>query len=558
MSEHTPTHHEKTNRPANRRRRSGFTLRQRQFQSTQAEKFGALDQTAANEDEISYTDYLAQRPAKGIYRQPEVFVQYVKKTGQSDSKSAQTDIGRYIYSQPGEKGDQDYANHSRYQKQVGPLGRKADDAYYDSISEIIDEGIAEDLSLYDDFSQERLIFAAAEKMLLGDRAGYDDMRALYEVPILNEVTEPGTNVPIQKYDDDMAHFDREVKTLVARFIASDPEQYPKWAYSDDLMPAKPTKQEILALETAPDETIDEQPAHMHPLVDNDHSSESDQSSKPDRPIVTEKATVRQDLPLTQQEVLYAFYQGRQVTLQKKFRTKDGIEKYQILTQDGETKRINTANVQIGPDYRPTAPERDTNTQTTAKEKASLLYWGNKLANFRHNAADWAINRRTDGLDEQQAERQRARNRRVIIALGAGAALLGLGVAIGYGVGHSIGEHAEHARDVAQDPTLFTPTDTSAAHEHVRSISDAVSQPAGSETVASPPAPDVNFTISHGEGGYALFQSEGLSSAQWNQHAEQLLQQYPADFYRMPGGGVGLSHQGLLSQGAQDFIRSLKN
>jgi hypothetical protein len=68
--------------------------------------------------------------------------------------------------------------------------------------------------------------------------------------------------------------------------------------------------------------------------------------------------------------------------------------------------------------------------------------------------------------------------------------------------------------------------------------------------------DPDFYVDSGEGGIGLFENMGLSEEDWYSVHQELLQNFPDDFYSMDGGAnVGLSHSGQLSIEAQQFIKT---
>jgi hypothetical protein len=75
--------------------------------------------------------------------------------------------------------------------------------------------------------------------------------------------------------------------------------------------------------------------------------------------------------------------------------------------------------------------------------------------------------------------------------------------------------------------------------------------------ALPPAPDASFNVGSGEGGLQLLQNLGIDPGKWSANAERLLQAHPEDFYRMDGGGIGISHSGWLSAATQADLNALK-
>lgn len=68
-------------------------------------------------------------------------------------------------------------------------------------------------------------------------------------------------------------------------------------------------------------------------------------------------------------------------------------------------------------------------------------------------------------------------------------------------------------------------------------------------------PDPHFFVGDGEGGIQLFESLGLDESNWYQVHQELLQNFPNDFYSMGEGQVGLAHPGQLSIEAQEFIKA---
>jgi len=77
-----------------------------------------------------------------------------------------------------------------------------------------------------------------------------------------------------------------------------------------------------------------------------------------------------------------------------------------------------------------------------------------------------------------------------------------------------------------------------------------SGPVGPEAIVADP----DFIIEDGEGGIHFFQDLGLTEADWYSVDQELLTNFPDDFYPMPGGQVGLAHPGQLSLEAQEFIK----
>jgi hypothetical protein len=85
-------------------------------------------------------------------------------------------------------------------------------------------------------------------------------------------------------------------------------------------------------------------------------------------------------------------------------------------------------------------------------------------------------------------------------------------------------------------------------------------PLRAPTETLPFTPNVNptYNIASGEGGLELFGKLNLDSNTWYAHQEELLHNFPNDFYQNPGQAVRIAHSGWLSPEAQKYIESLKN
>lgn len=64
-----------------------------------------------------------------------------------------------------------------------------------------------------------------------------------------------------------------------------------------------------------------------------------------------------------------------------------------------------------------------------------------------------------------------------------------------------------------------------------------------------------MNIHAGEGGHELAHNLGKTNEWWNNHASTLAKNFPSDFYRVRGGGVGIAHVGSLSEAAQRYLIS---
>jgi len=240
----------------------------------------------------------------------------------------------------------------------------------------------------------------------------------------------------------------------------------------------------------------------------------------------------------------------------------------------------------------TDPETKTN-----KEKAQALwekaksglksgftkdFWASKWAWAGMKAGEAAalvgraqsamINYRTEGMNEEEAEVQRKKNRRnsmigvAALALGVGALSMGLGM----NALHETGVEAagpdiipdtgltDQLR-VNQDLPLNTPElPTSATPDSNLADLFRVDQtPQVNTPELVTPVVDTNpvIDIQRGEGGYALFDRLGLTADQWRDNRDQLLTF--TDDFNVVDGGVRIKHAGPLTPGAQAFINGLK-
>lgn len=161
------------------------------------------------------------------------------------------------------------------------------------------------------------------------------------------------------------------------------------------------------------------------------------------------------------------------------------------------------------------------------------------------------------------EKKRKRNRVVFMAGGAALAVAAI-AAPAFGIGFSAGGGGQHAAEALGQGGGGTGHVGSSVGEGLSSHDQAVVDALRPHEVANnvaPPAPEFNvndpgFTVSSGEGGYALFHNLNLPDSVWDTNQATLLQRFPDNFYPMGNGAVGINNR-PLSDAAKEFINTLR-
>lgn len=196
-----------------------------------------------------------------------------------------------------------------------------------------------------------------------------------------------------------------------------------------------------------------------------------------------------------------------------------------------------------------------NKKDGLREKLGVSYWAAKWQAYeteksvKDRVLDIGVE---DSMSEEEKEKKRRRNRTVaivgasVLAVGAVTAAIGLGVHV--------------ANNIVDNETA------QAAHEtvgvrHMASfpveVGDAAASADAAPTTPEIPIPPEAFTVPSGGGGEQLLSSLQIDPSKWYGIENTLLDQFPDDFYRMADGHVGIARPGILPQGAQDIISSLR-
>lgn len=206
-----------------------------------------------------------------------------------------------------------------------------------------------------------------------------------------------------------------------------------------------------------------------------------------------------------------------------------------------------------------------------KEKVKLLfrkeYWGERFTNASlkvGEASTWALNLGVNEEDDDQ-EKDRKRNRNRVLFIAGGAAVAVASIAGAYGIGYAIGGGGSHG---AATEALTSGNGSGrgvgeALSAHDRAIADSLTPTRGSDIpVASPvPTPEasipVGYDVPNGEGGEQLFNTIGIDPQKWYANQESFLRNFPDQFYRMPGGDVGIAQPGTLPLEVRNAMEALK-
>lgn len=282
------------------------------------------------------------------------------------------------------------------------------------------------------------------------------------------------------------------------------------------------------------------------------------------------------------------YNGAQVTVTGMEETAGGTKVYDITLEDGTTRKAVAADLEFSRDY--TAPEAEKGNvverikEWFSKERKSIQQYGGmawfsaKFDRIKRGLNDRTLNYGVeDSMSAEQKDKLRRRNR--VIAIAAGAALAGAAIfAISQGLSHGsdvsatdlptdLGSGTGGAAGTELGSEAAAVGTGTSGVENLPLLSD-VPDTSGVETAPPPdtssgietvptPLPGEFFNVPSGQGGEALFTNLGIDPSKWYANEDTLLAQFPDDFYRMGDGHVGIAHSGWLSQGAQDFINTLR-
>jgi len=483
------------------------------------ELFGKYDEgVTPAEGELTYQDYLDQRPAQGVIRDGEGF------------RDAQSGA---------------FAKKELYEAQQGTI-----QDHYDQVGGLVNTGEYQPPN-YDDMGVVQLAKEASKARALGDRAGEEDVRAAVEHHLTMDAMKDDSESPEQaqaRYEAELARYDSLVErfenlrnattpaeTFTAPVVDAAEEQPEEPAYevveTDPTLPTNIPGNEFVML-GSPDV---EDAAHVPVEATPSEETPADSNGEGESDVAT--IAEGKELVVVENEVVDEadLAKGKEVTIF------DGE-----VTEPSRVERVKSWFKRERKSYQ---------------EYGGMAYWGerwNRAAKgLRDHTLDYGVTEETSNEDREQ---KRKRNRVVILAgvaaLGVVAATaISLGIHDGSGVeATTSGAGLDQVPSVAEVPAVDT-TPLSPVEVLPLEVGDGA---LGAESIPHlPELPVESFNISAGQGGEALFTNLGIDPSKWYANENTLLSQFPTEFYRLSDGHVGIANSGMLSQGAQDYIATLK-
>lgn len=412
-----------------------------------------------------------------------------------------------------------FASPDDYSAQNGSTNEQPLD-YYDKVNGVTEniEYIAPD---YENMNVPQLALATAKAEMIGDKAEVDDIKAIVEHLLMEAATHPDSDMTDKDYNDEIARFNHLVELAKAKVLNK-------------------TDGESVAAEATPAEP---------------ETAEAGSDTKE-----AEKATVPEHKQGDKAEL-----NGANVVIESTFLGSNGKIAYEVTKPDGTTELVYADKL--------TFPAEKTEEES-ATERLKL-FW-KKSSNFikekltlGYMSAKWAvedsiINRGVDPLTTSFEDVEKIRNRNRIYLVAGTAAVIVAAIILKETnpLGHLFG-----GGDLAGSVPGSGSSGSETLSAHDQNVFDSMHPDTNGVETATPVdqqlpvvdvAPDPAYTIPSGEGGLELFQKLNIDTSKWGANAESFLNRFPQDFYRMNSGGIGISHQGILSQGAQDAINALRN
>ena len=520
-------------------------VEKKRFEVKQNEAFGKYDEFIGplNRSDDSHHSYHEKRPSVGIVRDGSVFRQAeagVSQFASTEDYEAQRGGTFTEADRVGDNGEL-IAGNTVLQDDETSAAR-----YYDSL---IGGDVANEVAPEADYASmniHQLAIEAANATQIGDKAEVEDIRSVLEHRLLDEVTRPGTEMTEDDYHAEMERF----YTLMQHAVEN------REAKAEG--PGSKNESQAAAADVAEANAADN-PADPNAVGETTEAggaalaaeAESQEGEHPEHAFGAEVTL-----------------NGEHVIVVDLLTRSDGTFAYEVARDDGSRVLAYAGDLELGWAQEETVAVEEA-VEKTPKERLKDLWSRGKdfiaeKFTMGYMEAKWfvensIINSGVDPLTTsfEDAEKLRNRNRTAVIA-GAAALLL---AAIASNNRDAIGDFFTGI----EFPTVDTGPvggETSAPDTaENRAILDALKpEPAlVDEAVPVPEAivPNEAFNIPSGGGAEQLFNRLNINPSKWYANQESFLANFPKDFYRMDGGGVGIAHPGYLSQGAQEAINALK-
>ncbi len=468
----------------------------------------------------SHADYHSQRHSDGIVRDGSGFRQ--AESGQ-------------------------FASEEGYTTQNGTAQE-----HYDKLMGFENEGVHE--TGFENMGIMQLAKEQAKAEIMNDVAGMNEIRGVSDQYMLEQAAIKGSGTTYADLDQAAVRYQKLVEKFKSKELG-----------------------ETSAVEG--DEDKDEKPADGEKPVNETEGTKPNETDPNEAPAETpEKEHKVGDT---------AEYNGETVTLGQKLAGTDKLVAYEVVKSDGSRTLVY--------EHELTFPEPAAEKESVGEkakrfwkkgtsfiaEKFTMGYMG-----ARWFVEDSIINRGIDPLTTSFEDAEKIKHRRRI-ALVAGTAAVLVALAIsrdfhGFGSGGG-GSHVANALPTdtptpspsasevpTSDGSEFTLPQTPHAPElnpndpafTLTPVDQAPTGTPSPDVLGATPTPDAlsnpDFTITQGEGGLQLFNRLGIDPAKWAANASRLLQQHGEDFYTRPGGGIGISHPGALSEATRIDLLNIKN
>lgn len=499
------------------------------------ELFGKYDETTPAKGEVTYQEYVEQRPADGAYRIGDKY---------HDAKS-----GNFV---PKSAYDESRESTVDYENRVGDLLNKGE---YEPPH-------------YDEMSYFELVKATADANELGDRAAVDDIRAEIAERLTMEIVNEGNDeesseAAQERYDKELHKFEFLVdrymngpealhngERIVVGEVFSNGKANVAEVYDDDGT-VQLVREQDLTLKA---------PLEIYTAPESQAESES-------QPLVI--TTPPEHISSGADPAQVPTFEADPDTHVKRFSAWDKVAKARVEPQDVSGPEAPARDAEPNPnsDTDPEATDTPADVEPQEKsdetEKASrrerfkawfgkerkayqeyggAAYWAARWEKarmgFRDHVLDYGV---TAEMSDEQKEKRRKNNRTALIA-GAGVLAVGAAIAIGISI------HDAGGVDQIEAPKGGGIEVTAPAPELPDVTEVSVETP--------PPAPEYPveaFDIPKGGSGWSLLESLGVEPTSWFQFENDLLRDFPDELYRMADGHVGIAKPGPLSAELQEQI-----